>query len=101
MKTGICRLVFVTFVTVLPLDLALATPGPKCETGSIKELEASIEDHNENIYRLHNKFENIWYLQGHVPEEVRKEISLGQIKDFLKRLEPPKSGRPLPRHDRT
>lgn len=59
-----------------------------CVNGAIAELRLSIEAHNENAYKLNQKFKDVWYPQGRAPEEVRKAISLEQIQAYLAALRP-------------
>lgn len=62
-----------------------------CKTGSIEDLKQSIEAHNEHVFRLQVKFRDVWYLQGRVPDEVRRAVTLDGIVEFLTALRPRKA----------
>lgn len=74
--------------------LALATlPVPAsaqffaaCRDGSERDLRDSLKAHNEHIYRLEGKFRDVWYLQGAVPVEVGRTVSLETVRSYLAAL---------------
>jgi hypothetical protein len=55
------------------------------EDGSIDELERWNWAHNEHIDRLNNKFDDIWYFQGEVPETARTKVS-HHMRSFLGKI---------------
>jgi|GEM_PF-869492 len=57
-----------------------------CESGSVQELEAAIWAHNEHVYRLEQKFHDVWYFQGELPEGAVAEMRLEDVYEFLAAL---------------
>jgi CHAT domain-containing protein len=53
---------------------------------SEKKLEEAIRNHNEHVFRMNRKFKDVWYYQGKVPDEIRNEITIKDIPDYLKAL---------------
>jgi hypothetical protein len=83
----VCTLVMAIVVLQPSQSLSFST----CDDGSQKDLEKSIELHNEHVYRMNRKIVDIWYHWGHIPEKYRKKIKLENICDFLVKLSPRKT----------
>src|SRR6266496_3878050 len=59
----------------------------KCRTGSVAELEYNIRAHEEQSYRLNQKFLDRYYYQGPLPADFRP-VELREIRQYLQLLEP-------------
>ena len=82
-KSAVFSLVFICISPTWSSAQFFAT----CQCGSRAELEASIASHNEHIYRLESKFEDVYYFQGRVPREALK-ADLPAVLEYLKQLSP-------------
>ena len=92
MRTEIKMSALMTPVLLLLVSPAFAQFEGPCSKGEKRELQESIQAHNENIYRLNYKFKNVWYFAGPVPQEVTREVSLEDVHAYLTKLEPRKTG---------
>jgi hypothetical protein len=59
-----------------------------CRTGSLQELEKTVREHNEQVYRVNSKFKDIWYFHGAVPADVGSAVTLEKVYEYLGELAP-------------
>ncbi|MCG7964930.1 MAG: CHAT domain-containing protein [Candidatus Thiodiazotropha taylori] len=79
-------LLFLLFFCLIFPHFAFGQMPFRCETGSDHELEAAIWTHNQHVYRLERKFNDIWYFQGELPEGAVTQMKLEDIHEFLAAL---------------
>src|SRR5690348_15660218 len=80
---GLRRIGYFPALLVCFAGSANAQPALVCD---VSALEQAIEQHNEQVFRLTTKFKDIWYPQGPIPAEVRKAVTLKNIKRYLASL---------------
>lgn len=78
-------ILFVLFLITSELPAAQEKFSGICQTGSNMELEENIKAHSEHIFRLNEKFLNIWYRQEPLPSDY-KPPELKDIQNYLKKL---------------
>jgi hypothetical protein len=80
---GLLNAVLVGAMLLLVSGVASAQEWARCESGGEFELDHSIRNHHEQMFRMMDKFKNYWYLQGALPKTFQG-FSLADLKLALR-----------------
>lgn len=84
----VCHIAIFTVVFIgFSLGSSHCDSAGTCSDDLMRGLTTAIEQHNEHAFRLNKKFKDIWYPQGPIPSDVRKEIGIEDIRHYLASLE--------------